>query len=848
MRIEANSSGGILKGIDGGVITTLVRTYGDSYFNGGNIGIGTASPTAKLHVKLGGVGDDSISLVEANGSATYGVYIKSVYAEEMGRVGALSQADGGLDGASIAFKDYGRDIVFNTHEGASNSEKVRIKKDGNVGIGTSVPSYALDVRDDSNILLQLASTTASNNARMVFAPNNTAIFNVGVDVSSSAFTWYDVQTATSPIKIEQGAATNSLVLKSDGKLGIGTGSANAPLHVKSSIDYITRFESTDTTAGIVLQDSSSSSRVTNTGGNLILSADINNEASNSAIRFMLDTSSNAGTDAAMVLKSTGLGIGIPSPNSGSKLHIRGTDGASGASTNVAANEVFIENNGNVGITLGTPNTGTGYYAFADSDIALRAGIFYDHSTDDMGFRVASSTAMTIDSNRNVGIGTSSPSATLEVATTATTDIDVAHFSNSNGAVKAKFSLSPHTGAGELTLFDGFNNADVFISARTDSYFNSGNVGIGTVSPSAKLHIDTGGDEGIRMQRTGTNANFAAIEFRNSDDTATNSKIGWNSNELRLEATSTYRVVTNSSDALLIDSSGNVGIGTASPARNLHVHASNFTDLHLTNDTTGATASDGTSFTAINSDIYLTNREAGNMVFQTSGSERARFLSGGAFLIGKTALGVNNTGLQFNGGLLAVTKDGGEPLILNRKTTDGVVVDFRKDNTSVGRTVSFAGDLIIQTGITGLRFNDANDAIHPVIANGTVSDGATDLGLSNARFKDIYATNGTIQTSDINEKQDIEDISEAETRVAVAAKGLLKKYRWKSAVADKGDDARIHFGIMAQDLQQAFSAEGLDAGDYGMFISSTWTDETTGEEKTRLGVRYNELLAFIIAAI
>ena len=54
--------------------------------------------------------------------------------------------------------------------------------------------------------------------------------------------------------------------------------------------------------------------------------------------------------------------------------------------------------------------------------------------------------------------------------------------------------------------------------------------------------------------------------------------------------------------------------------------------------------------------------------------------------------------------------------------------------------------------------------------------------------------------------------------------------------------------MAQDLQQAFSAEGLDAGDYGMFISSTWTDETTGEEKTRLGVRYNELLAFIIAAI
>ena len=85
-------------------------------------------------------------------------------------------------------------------------------------------------------------------------------------------------------------------------------------------------------------------------------------------------------------------------------------------------------------------------------------------------------------------------------------------------------------------------------------------------------------------------------------------------------------------------------------------------------------------------------------------------------------------------------------------------------------------------------------------------------------------------------------------MALAAKGLLKKYRWKSAVEEKGDEARIHFGIVAQDLQDAFTAEGLDAYDYSMFCSDTWTDETTGEEKTRLGVRYSELLAFIIAAI
>jgi hypothetical protein len=161
-----------------------------------------------------------------------------------------------------------------------------------------------------------------------------------------------------------------------------------------------------------------------------------------------------------------------------------------------------------------------------------------------------------------------------------------------------------------------------------------------------------------------------------------------------------------------------------------------------------------------------------------------------------------------------------------------------------------------------------------------------------RFDDIYATNGTIQTSDRNEKQDIEALTDAETRVAVAAKGLLRKFRWQSAVEEKGDEARIHFGIIAQDLQDAFTAEGLDASDYAMFISTTWwetqtevaaveaVEEVTDEEgnviteaveakdaytridtyntaeeapegateRTRLGVRYSELLAFIIAAI
>ena len=171
-------------------------------------------------------------------------------------------------------------------------------------------------------------------------------------------------------------------------------------------------------------------------------------------------------------------------------------------------------------------------------------------------------------------------------------------------------------------------------------------------------------------------------------------------------------------------------------------------------------------------------------------------------------------------------------------------------------------------------------------------GHSDLGDPAKRFEDAYVRDGVTTGSDGRDKQDIEELSDAEQRVAVACKGLLRKWRWIDSVEAKGDDARIHFGIIAQDLQDAFTAEGLDAGRYAMFISSTWWESTeiipaveaqeavvdeegnvveeavegqeertvvhthnTAEEapegsveRTRLGVRYSELLAFIIAAI
>jgi len=142
----------------------------------------------------------------------------------------------------------------------------------------------------------------------------------------------------------------------------------------------------------------------------------------------------------------------------------------------------------------------------------------------------------------------------------------------------------------------------------------------------------------------------------------------------------------------------------------------------------------------------------------------------------------------------------------------------------------------------------------------IQDDYTDLGVSDHRFDNIYATNDVINTSDEREKQDIRDLSDAEKAVAVRIKGLMKAFRFKSAVEKKGDDARIHVGAIAQEVAQAFRDEGLDPARYAMFCYDEWDEqpEVRGEEGNiieeyhpagnRYGLRYNELLAFVIGAM
>jgi hypothetical protein len=346
---------------------------------------------------------------------------------------------------------------------------------------------------------------------------------------------------------------------------------------------------------------------------------------------------------------------------------------------------------------------------------------------------------------------------------------------------------------------------------------------------------------------------------------------------KINQTSTGNILQlqdNGTDVMVVEDGGNVGIG-GSPGARLHVETSGNTGIQIRSGTTTSNGFINFNDGATAKGQIFYDHDGDYMRLYVNGAERLRIDSSGNVLVGKTSSNVATEGCEIrSSGFVGATVDGGAGLTLRRLTSDGELQSFFKDTTKVGSIGTYSSTLYIgSTDGSDAYVRFQSNAVAPCASDGTPRDNIIDLGTSGSRFDDIYATNGTIQTSDRNEKQDIEELSEAEQRVAIACKGLLRKFRWKSEVDKKGDDARIHFGIIAQDLKSAFEAEGLDAGRYAMFIHSEWweSEETytdddgverthtitydTEEEapegaikKDRMGVRYSELLAFIIASI
>ena len=376
------------------------------------------------------------------------------------------------------------------------------------------------------------------------------------------------------------------------------------------------------------------------------------------------------------------------------------------------------------------------------------------------------------------------------------------------------------------------------------------------------------------------------------------------------ADNTLAFGTANEERMRITAAGNVGIGTAVPETTLEIKSTGTSiaglkgHILVSDETAVAanvgggvllegnytTAGDDAVFGAIKGlkENGTSGNYAGALAFYSRphgglATERMRIDSSGHLLVGKTSANNTDVGTTIYSTLgFSSTRSGGVVGILNRTTNDGDIMQFRKSGTAVGSIGNFSTTVVYLAGnANGLKIvapAAGVDAFGPSTTTGGNRDNTMDIGWSSNRFDDIFATNGTIQTSDRNEKQDVAALTATEMLVAARISGLFKTFRWIDSVADKGDNARTHTGVIAQDVQSAFIAEGLDSGDYALFTSATWWETQTdvaaveadedneieaadaytrtdtfdtldeapdgATERTRMGIRYPELLAFV----
>lgn len=103
-----------------------------------------------------------------------------------------------------------------------------------------------------------------------------------------------------------------------------------------------------------------------------------------------------------------------------------------------------------------------------------------------------------------------------------------------------------------------------------------------------------------------------------------------------------------------------------------------------------------------------------------------------------------------------------------------------------------------------------------------TDATQNIGSAIGRYNNSYFAVAPTIGSDERIKQQVQDIDEAVLRAW--SKVEFKQYKLNSAVEQKGDKARWHFGVLAQKIKEAFESEGLDAAAYGLLCYDEWDDQ------------------------
>ena len=774
----------------------------NSYFNiertTGNVGIGTTSPGYHLDIIRSSTYDSGVRFGAVYHDSS--VVISTEHNEKDAYTTYQTFNSGFFDGSpwfvGVDDSDSAKLKLVNGSS-ISSSTGITIDTSGNVGIGTTAPDAKLYVQDTSSVVIKTNLENASildgvELGRIDFAGNRigtTDASGVGAQIIAKATAAWggasdfpaELQFWTAP---NSGTVLQRMTITRDGNVGIGTTDPSEKLSVYSdsyTTDPIADFANINDFASISISDNDTTNYISSKDNTLSLG------------------SVNARDAGNLNINSAGrVGIGIVSPtykldvagdiNFTGELRLSGSAGTSGQ---------FLISQGDSSSPIWQDMSTTldgDYFKLGGNSFGELATLGTNDNYN-LAFETNGTTAMTIDTSGNVGIGTTSPSVPLHLSFNSDTTNPWIRIEDTDTTVGSMAPRLQFFGNGSriseivandtlgLQIFGSDGASDVTFSN------SSGNVGIGTTDPGARLHVDgfptLPGYVVAQLGGTTSDTGSTLYIYRNRSSTGTDSPVANIINDnvnddqvlLRLQQDApndSLQVFDGTNQVFTIADGGNVGIGTTDPGGMLNV-----------------------AVTTSGVDTFVGSYE---------GTEWFRVTSGGTTSTLKLGR-FNNAGhyMMFGGGSSANYITSTNSLTLNTSTSTTAMHIDSSGNVGIGTTspenysrLTLSGGGLAITGNdteNALRFDDSGgNSRNAIYVDGTTND----LTIGNSNYSDIVLTGGNVGIG------------------TASPKGLLS--------IDQGSGA------------QSGLTQGLLDG--GVATLELWTQDTAGDATSRIVIRGN----------